>query len=109
MVVEDHPQARDWVSAALTSAFATLDISIAASLQEAQPYITPSAGPAFDLAILDIGLPDGSGIDLVAPLVSTGCEVVIASIFGDDEHLMHALKMGAKGYILKDHPQDELE
>ncbi len=56
-----------------------------------------------DLVLLDIGLPDGSGIDLI-PFVKQQCEakVLMVTSFGDRETVVGAIDAGADGYLLKD-------
>lgn len=69
------------------------------------------AGYRPHLAIVDLGLPDGSGLDLLAalPAVAPGCIAVVATIYSDDGHLFPALRAGAAGYLLKDEPAERFE
>ena len=62
----------------------------------------------FDLALCDLGLPDGDGTDVVARLHELQPEVlsVVVTIHDDDEHLFPALQAGAYGYILKEQPRE---
>jgi DNA-binding NarL/FixJ family response regulator len=62
----------------------------------------------FDLALIDLGLPDGSGVDVVSKLreVQPDAQSVVVSIHDDDEHLFPALQAGAFGYILKEQPRE---
>ena len=63
---------------------------------------------AMDVCIVDLGLPDGDGCDLIsmgrARLPST--QFVTLSVFGDDNHVMRAIEAGAVGYVLKDDPEE---
>ena len=62
----------------------------------------------FDLALIDLGLPDGSGVDVVAALREAQPEAqsVVVTIHDDDDHLFPALQAGAFGYILKEQPRE---
>lgn len=63
---------------------------------------------AMDVCIVDLGLPDGDGCDLISmgrsKLPST--QFVTLSVFGDDNHVMRAIEAGAVGYVLKDDPEE---
>jgi DNA-binding NarL/FixJ family response regulator len=62
----------------------------------------------FDLALIDLGLPDGSGVDVVTKLrdVQPDAQSVVVTIHDDDEHLFPALQAGAFGYILKEQARE---
>jgi DNA-binding NarL/FixJ family response regulator len=62
----------------------------------------------FDLALIDLGLPDGSGVDVVTQLRDTqpDTQSVVVTIHDGDEHLFPALQAGAFGYILKEQPRE---
>ncbi|MFN3565111.1 MAG: response regulator [Burkholderiaceae bacterium] len=56
-----------------------------------------------DVLLVDLQLPDISGLDVIR-LVSARhptCEVLVISVFGDEEHVLAALEAGARGYLLK--------
>jgi DNA-binding NarL/FixJ family response regulator len=57
-----------------------------------------------DVLLLDLGLPDGSGADLLRELRAARPELVglVMSVFGDDAHVFDALRAGAIGYLLKE-------
>jgi DNA-binding NarL/FixJ family response regulator len=57
-----------------------------------------------DVLLVDLGLPDGSGIDVIrAAAVSwPDCGVMVSTIFGDEAHVMQSIEAGASGYLLKD-------
>ena len=56
-----------------------------------------------DVALVDLGLPDGCGIDIVRQLSNhTDIESLVLTVYDDDEHLFPVLEAGAVGYILKD-------
>jgi DNA-binding NarL/FixJ family response regulator len=63
-----------------------------------------------DVALIDLGLPDGSGVDLVRYCRRhlPECEVLVLSVFTDEASVNASIEAGAHGYLLKDLPDDEL-
>lgn len=103
LVVDDLPSSRDWLTKALVLAFPGIIVDQAASLAEA------STVPPPPLALIDLGLPDGSGTELVERLCAqAGTLCIIATVFDDDAHLFPALRAGAQGYVLKDQDVESL-
>ncbi len=102
LVVEDVASAAAWLSGLLQDVFAC-DIYVAASVQEGRKKMTMYRP---DLVLVDLGLPDGSGIELLrhAALHQPECLRVVTTIYADDEHLFAALRAGVQGYLLKDEP-----
>jgi DNA-binding NarL/FixJ family response regulator len=64
----------------------------------------------FRLALVDIGLPDGSGIDLIAHLFDAHPRAasVVISAFGAEDLILAALRAGAVGYLLKEREDIEI-
>ena len=72
------------------------------------PLLPQVSAQKFDLALIDLGLPDGSGVDVVSSLRESQPEAlsVIVTIHDDDDHLFPALQAGAYGYILKEQSRE---
>lgn len=104
LVVDDLESSRDWLSRALDQAFPAIQISVAESLAEAQAWMDNPP----PLALIDLGLPDGSGTRLIEKLHPQGTLCIVATVFDDDAHLFPALHAGAQGYVLKDQSTDKL-
>jgi DNA-binding NarL/FixJ family response regulator len=64
-----------------------------------------------DIAFVDISMPGMNGLEVTARAVkeSPGTRIIILSMHADDEYVLHALRSGALGYILKDAEIVELE
>ncbi|WP_454688528.1 response regulator [Achromobacter aloeverae] len=62
-----------------------------------------------DVVIVDLGLPDGDGSDLIAWLnrERPNATVLVSTVFGDETHVVRAIEAGARGYLLKDTTQAE--
>ena len=61
-------------------------------------------GPAVDVLLVDLGLPDGSGIDVIRASLDRwpACGVMVSTTFGDETHVMQSIEAGAAGYLIKD-------
>lgn len=107
IIVEDVPEISRWLAQATQIAFPGLVAKCVPRVSEA---IAQLRTQAFDLALVDLGLPDGSGVDVLIQLrqFQPSAVGVVVTIFEDDEHLFAALKAGAFGYLLKEQAQDEL-
>jgi DNA-binding NarL/FixJ family response regulator len=63
-----------------------------------------------DVLLVDLGLPDGSGIDVIraAHTKWPGCNIMVSTTFGDELHVMQSLEAGASGYLLKDSAPEKM-
>jgi DNA-binding NarL/FixJ family response regulator len=111
LLVDDQVPERAWLRNALLKAFAGIHILEAASIADAFQMLKRHAADAYgrnpiDLALIDLGLPDGSGVRIIEALQERGghCPCVVSTVFDDDAHVFPALRAGALGYVLKDLP-----
>jgi DNA-binding NarL/FixJ family response regulator len=105
LLLEDLPEIRTWLKALVTQVFTSAQIVECARVHDALAQVSAQK---FDLALIDLGLPDGSGVDVVSALRESQPEAlsVIVTIHDDDEHLFPALQAGAYGYILKEQSRE---
>lgn len=104
LILDDLPESRHWLEQALRQSFGDIAISMAESVDEARQHLLSGGQP--EIALIDLGLPDGSGIEVIQmmSLRSPATLCIVASIFDDDRHVFPALRAGARGYLLKDQP-----
>jgi DNA-binding NarL/FixJ family response regulator len=106
LLVDDHELVREGLSRLFAE---TPDIRVkesAGSVAGAMRLIGRSRFP-FDIAIVDVSLPDGNGLDLIRPLRARpggGLPVLVLSIHSDAQYAIRALRKGASGYVTKDSP-----
>jgi DNA-binding NarL/FixJ family response regulator len=107
LLVEDEPNAGERVRQALASAPGLEIVGTAGSLAEARRLLAKQVP---DLLITDLGLPDGSGIELIRTVVRRGLPTLclVHTVFADDQTVFDALEAGALGYLLKDASPEEL-
>ena len=107
LLLEDLPEIRVWLKALALQVFPQAQITEAARVHDAREQISAQR---FDLALVDLGLPDGSGVEVVAALREAQPEAqsVVVTIHDDDDHLFPALQAGAFGYLLKEQSREQL-
>lgn len=105
LIVEDGAETRAWLRETVARALTTEAIETAASWREGLHVAKRST---FDVALIDVGLPDGDGVELVASIkaLQPSMTVIVATIMGDEATVVRALAAGADGYLLKDTPED---
>lgn len=113
LILEDNPDSVQWLSQALNGVFPGLRIDSHDTVAAACAAVDKVAGGhQYDLALVDLALPDGSGIEFLGHLARTpGGEhtiAVVATIFDDDKHIFPAIQAGARGYLLKDQGMETL-
>lgn len=105
LLLEDLPEIRSWLRSLVLMVFPGAQVSEAARVHDALELVSALR---FDIALIDLGLPDGSGVQVVERLREQQPEAqsVVVTIHDDDEHLFPALQAGAFGYILKEQPRE---
>ena len=108
LVVDDDPGIRQRLASLLQRIGGDVEIAMAGSLADAREVLRSRS---FALALVDIGLPDGDGCELVAWLHAQQPQTttLIVSAFGHDDVVLAALRAGAVGYLLKEREDIELE
>src|SRR5258708_39387503 len=103
-VVEGIPEACLWLTDLLRKAFGGIEVAHADDLKSARRWLASRTTDGAGLiALVDLGLPDGSGVDLIRELRAgyPTAQVIVTTIYDDDSHLLHAIAAGAHGYLLK--------
>jgi len=99
-LVDDHEVIRRGVYELLS---AEPDIEVVGEADNAADALTGIHAARPDVAVLDVRLPDGNGIEVCRELRSRDQDIacLILTSFSDDEALVHAVMAGASGYVLK--------
>ncbi|MEH1012839.1 response regulator transcription factor [Micromonospora sp. CPCC 206060] len=99
MVVDDHPMWREGVARDLTEA----GHLVVATSGEGRQAVRIAAAVRPDVVVLDLQLPDVSGVEVIRRLVTALPEVrvLMLSASGEQQSVLDAVKAGATGYLLK--------
>lgn len=108
LIVEDDPPTREFFARSVQACPTLLLAASLATRTEASQWLQANA-LSIDVLLTDLGLPDGSGLELIR-LVRTlnpACEPLVISMFGDEDNVLASIEAGALGYIHKDSaPED---
>lgn len=107
LVADDHPLIRDGVRTFVSRA---PDMKVVAEAADGQEAVELSASQKPDVALIDLRMPKLDGIQTVAAIREKAPEVrtIILTTFSGDDDIYRALRSGAKAYLLKDAPGEEL-
>ncbi|WP_213952960.1 response regulator transcription factor [Variovorax sp. dw_954] len=109
LVVEDDNHARAFFEASVRRSPRLQWLGGAASVREALDWLDGDA-VAPDVLLVDLGLPDGSGLDVISAAVARypQCEPLVISVFGDEDSVLASIEAGALGYIHKDAAPEDI-
>jgi len=101
LIVEDEPEFLQRFAQAVLGD-PSLRLLGAVSTGAAALAILAASAP--DVLMVDLGLPDMNGVDLIreAARRCPACDAMVVTMFGDDGHVLSSIEAGATGYLLKD-------
>lgn len=108
LVVEDDPHMREFFAASVSRCPELLLVASLGTVAAAKAWLDDD-GNTVDVLLADLGLPDGSGLEVIRHAIALHprCEPLVISMFGDEENVLASIEAGALGYIHKDSaPED---
>lgn len=99
-LVEDDDEARKRLVASIRS---DSSLKLVGEYASGAAALAGLAGGAPDVFLVDLGLPDMPGLDVVKRIAARhpACDILVVTVFGDEESVIGALEAGARGYLLK--------
>lgn len=101
VLVEDDAVTQRALCLAIEASPALKLVAVFDSVQPAVAWLEASGA---DLLLTDLGLPDGSGIDIIRVCVQRypKCDIMVLTMSSDDDNILACIEAGASGYVLKD-------
>lgn len=101
LIVEDEPE---FVRRFSLAVLGDPGLSLTAAVSNGSAAMALLALQAPDVLLLDLGLPDMDGTEVIRHVARhhPRCDVLVMTMFGDEQHVITALEAGATGYLLKD-------
>ena len=105
-IVEDDPVLRECLSAMIDDVEGFALIGTATTVRDGHALLATSP----DILLLDLGLPDGTGLDIIARArdVSSPTRIVVLTVFADVRSVVRAIEEGADGYLLKESDSNQI-
>lgn len=107
LVVEDDNETRLYLAEAIEGDGERYSVMSAGSLATGLELLEKNHP---DVVLVDLGLPDGSGLELIrrARAMSTTTLPLVITVFGDEQSVIRALEAGARGYLLKSEAPEDM-
>ena len=107
LVADDHPVVRDGLIAMLKT---QPDFTVVGEASNGDQVIDLAARLEIDVVLLDLEMPGRDGVEALQQLQHTSDppQVIVFTAFDTDERILNALRAGAKGYLLKGAPREEI-
>ena len=107
LLVDDHPLFLDGVRAALAG---ESELEVVGAAEDRASALEQAALLQPDVVLMDLNLPDGSGIDATRDLLAARptVRVLVMTMSADDDAVVAAMRAGARGYVVKGAGREEL-
>ena len=107
LVVDDHPLFRDGLVGLLD---VIDDVDVVGAVGDGEEAVSRTVELQPDVVLMDLNLPTTPGLEATRRIVSAvpGCGVLVLTMLDDDASVLAAMKVGARGYLLKDAGQQEV-
>ena len=107
LIADDHPVVREGLVALINR---RPDMTVVAEVSNGRELISEFLNHRPDVALVDLRMPEMDGADAIAAIreQAPSARVVVLTTYDDDEDIQRALRAGAKAYMLKDVPREEL-
>lgn len=107
LLADDHPVVREGLAAMINR---RPDMTVVAEAGNGREAVQLFRLHQPDVTLVDLRMPEMDGLEVIGNVrqQSPAARIVVLTTFDDDEDIYRALRAGAKGYLLKDAPREEL-
>jgi DNA-binding NarL/FixJ family response regulator len=107
LIVDDHPVVREGLSAMLSKEH---DIQVVGEAENGTAAIKKAKELQPDIVLMDLGMPEVDGVEAMCQIRAENPDIkfIVLTTYDDDEYIFKSIEAGARAYLLKDAPREEL-
>lgn len=107
LIADDHPVVREGLAAMLSR---EPDIDVVGEAQDGQEAVDRAGTLKPNVILMDLMMPKVGGVDAIRMIRERhpAVQTIVLTTYGDDDSIFQGIAAGARGYLLKDAPRDEL-
>ena len=107
LIVDDHPIVRQGLAAVLEH---EEDLTVVGEAGDGVEGVAKARALLPDIILMDLQMPEMDGVDAITRIVEDGLKtsIIILTTYDTDDYIFRGIEAGARGYLLKDSPPDEV-
>jgi DNA-binding NarL/FixJ family response regulator len=107
LIADDHPVVREGLAAMLSR---EPDIHVVGEARDGQEAVERADALRPDIVLMDLQMPRLGGVEAIKQIRAShpDIQLIVLTTYGDDDSIFQGIAAGARGYLLKDAPRDEL-
>ena len=107
LIADDHPVVREGLSAMLSR---EQDIQVVGEAKDGIDAVQKSRQLEPDIILMDLRMPELDGVEAMRQIraINPGINFIVLTTYDTDEHIFRGIEAGARAYLLKDAPREEL-
>ena len=107
LIVDDHPIVRQGLAAVLEQ---EEDLSVVGEAGNGLEAVARARELAPNIILMDLQMPEMDGVEAIEQIIGEGLDtgIIILTTYDTDDYIFHGLEAGARGYLLKDSPPEDV-
>ena len=107
LIVDDHPIVRQGLASVLEQ---ETDLTVVGQAGTGVEALTKARELSPDIILMDLQMPEMNGVEAISRIMEEGLDtgIIILTTFDTDDHIFSGIEAGARGYLLKDSPPEDV-
>jgi DNA-binding NarL/FixJ family response regulator len=107
IIADDHPLVREGLKQIVAG---LTDMAVVDEASNGSEILEKTSKNNYDVAVVDLSMPDNNGVDIIKQIKARNPDlnILVLSIYPEEQYAVHAFKAGANGYLTKESAPEEL-